>query len=117
MPVRWRMHARIAVGGAMLAATIIAFGTWAPAAELKKYESQNKDFWNKPPPDWFLGDETEAQKGLTPVDGPATGLSADQIQANLKKIKLPPGFQISLYASGINSARQMAWGDKGTLFV
>ena len=36
---------------------------------------------------------------------------------NLKKIKLPPGFTISVYASGLPEARQMAWGDKGVLFV
>jgi glucose/arabinose dehydrogenase len=51
------------------------------------------------------------------VDGPATGLAADEIEANFKKLKLPAGFKITLYASGVNSARQMAWGDKGTLFV
>src|SRR4030095_10559263 len=33
------------------------------------------------------------------------------------KIKLPPGFKASLWASGINNARVMTWGDKGTLFV
>ena len=35
----------------------------------------------------------------------------------IKKIKLPPGFKIEVYASGVLAARQMAWGDKGTLFV
>ncbi len=35
----------------------------------------------------------------------------------MKKIKLPPGFKIDVYASGVLAARQMAWGDKGTLFV
>src|SRR5215470_16299604 len=33
------------------------------ARPLKKYESGTKDFWTHPPDDWFLGDETEAQKG------------------------------------------------------
>jgi len=42
---------------------------------------------------------------------------APQLVENLKKIKLPPGFSISLYASGLPAARQMAWGDKGVLFV
>jgi glucose/arabinose dehydrogenase len=35
----------------------------------------------------------------------------------LNQIKLPPGFTIDLYASGIENARQMVLGDKGTLFV
>ena len=88
-----------------------------PAPALKHYDSTKPDFWNHPPPDWFLGDETAQQKGLAPKAGPATGMSADEINAALKNIKLPHGFHIALYASGVNSARQMAWGDKGTLFV
>jgi glucose/arabinose dehydrogenase len=35
----------------------------------------------------------------------------------LNQIKLPPGFTIDLYASGVENARQMVLGDKGTLFV
>ncbi len=35
----------------------------------------------------------------------------------LERIKLPPGFVIDVYASGVKNARQMALGDKGTLFV
>ena len=84
---------------------------------LKHYESGNKEFWTHPPDDWFLGDETEAQKGLAPPSGPPTGMSESEINAALKKIKLPAGFKIELYASNVLAARQMAWGDKGTLFV
>ena len=36
---------------------------------------------------------------------------------NLDKIKLPPGFAISLYAGNVENARSMALGAKGTLFV
>ena len=84
---------------------------------LKKYESGNKEFWKNPPPDWFLGDETEAQKGLAPPSGPPTGVSEAELAAMMKKIKLPAGFKIEVYAPGVLQARQMAWGDKGTLFV
>jgi glucose/arabinose dehydrogenase len=35
----------------------------------------------------------------------------------LDQIKLPPGFSIGVYATGVRNARQMAIGDKGTLFV
>ena len=35
----------------------------------------------------------------------------------LNEIKLPPGFSIDTYATGVTNARQMALGDKGTLFV
>src|SRR5512140_315031 len=33
------------------------------------------------------------------------------------KIRLPPGFQITVFAANVPNARGMAWGDKGTLFV
>jgi len=36
---------------------------------------------------------------------------------SLDDIQLPPGFKISVYAQGVSNARQMALGDKGTLFV
>jgi glucose/arabinose dehydrogenase len=87
------------------------------AQGLKSYDSAKKEFWEKPPADWFLGDETEAQKGLAPPAGPALPTSMEDLEKNLKAIKLPKGFKISVYAQGVNSARQMAWGDKGTLFV
>ena len=35
----------------------------------------------------------------------------------LEDLKLPAGFRISIYATGVKSAREMCWGDKGTLFV
>src|SRR5215471_8498843 len=35
----------------------------------------------------------------------------------LDKIKLPSGFSISVYATGVRNAREMALGSNGTLFV
>jgi hypothetical protein len=100
-------------------ATILAVGAAGSAAAqdkpLKKYESGKKEFWTHPPDDWFLGDETEAQKGLAPPSGPPTGASDAELASLIKKIKLPEGFKIDVYASGVLAARQMAWGDKGTL--
>lgn len=110
-----------AIAGSVLAlATVLSFGgaPQATAADgLKSYQSGTKEFWTHPPDDWFLGDETEAQKGLAPPSGPPTGMSDAEIAAALKKIKLPKGFKIEPYATGVLAARQMAWGDKGTLFV
>ncbi|HMN72831.1 MAG TPA: PQQ-dependent sugar dehydrogenase [Rhodoblastus sp.] len=101
----------------LCAALAVSLSAGASMAEnLKSYDSTKKDFWTNPPPDWFLGDETQAQKGLAPPSGPPTGYSEAQIQENLKKIKMAPGFHISLVAT-VPEARQMAWGDKGTLFV
>ncbi|MDO9712831.1 PQQ-dependent sugar dehydrogenase [Paracraurococcus lichenis] len=98
-------------------AAAVTFGAGVASAQLKSYDSSKPSFWQNPPPDWFLGDETEAQKGLAPPVGPATPTPLNELQDNLKKIKLPPGFKIEVYAHGIPEARQMAWGDNGTLFV
>ena len=86
-------------------------------AQFKSYDSNKPSFWQNPPPDWFLGDETEAQKGLAPPSAPRRPTPLAELNENLKRIKLPPGFKIEVYASGIPEARQMAWGDNGTLFV
>ena len=117
-----KLHSLMRPWAASMTAVALFFGfgglpSAVQAQDLKHYDSAKPDFWKHPPPDWFLGDETAQQKGLSPKAGPATGMTADEINAALKNIKLPPGFHISLFASGVNSARQMAWGDKGTLFV
>src|SRR6266705_411448 len=36
---------------------------------------------------------------------------------HIEKIKLPPGFSISVYATGFGNAREMALGSNGALFV
>ena len=102
---------------APLAIAVTLMGSPAHAADVKSYDSSKPSFWQHPPPDWFLGDETVAQKGLAPPVGPATPAPLSELQDNLKKIKLPPGFKIEVYASGVPEARQMAWGNDGTLFV
>src|SRR6266404_8655366 len=104
---------------ALAAILVVAAAGQASAQDkpLKKYESGTKEFWTHPPDDWFLGDETEAQKGLAPPSGPPTGSSDTELATLMTKIKLPPGFKIEVYASNVLAARQMAWGDKGTLFV
>src|SRR6195952_3302404 len=103
-----------------LAAIAIVAGAGSAGAQqktLEKKQTRNKGIWTHPPDDWFLGDETEAQKGLAPPSGPPTGSSDAELATLMKKIKLPAGFKIEVYASNVLAARQMAWGDKGTLFV
>jgi glucose/arabinose dehydrogenase len=47
-----------------------------------------------------------------------THLSAgDDVSEKLAQIKLPPGFEIHLYAEGVKNARQLALGDHGTVFA
>ena len=99
-------------------AALVACGSLSVQAQgLKKYESNNKNFWLNPPADWFLGDETEAQKGLTPNAGQPLPSSQADLEKMLANVKLPPGFKIKVYAQGVPQARQMAMGAKGTLFV
>jgi glucose/arabinose dehydrogenase len=42
---------------------------------------------------------------------------ADDASQKLDLIKLPPGFEISIYATGVENARQLALGDHGTVFA
>ncbi len=49
-------------------------------------------------------------KTLVEYDEPESTLPLD-------RLRLPEGFEISVYASGIDGARSMAMGDDGTLFV
>jgi glucose/arabinose dehydrogenase len=109
-----RLGRAAAIAGACAA---LLMATAVQAQAVKSYDSTKKEFWEHPPADWFLGDETPQQKGLAPPASPALPASMADLEKNLKAVKLPKGFKIEVYASGVNSARQMAWGDKGTLFV
>ena len=118
--LRPRVAAVIAVGAAFAVAGLLFASSGARTEEeLKHYDSSKKDFWLHPPDDWFMGDETKEQKGTHVLNTlpPPTGFTDDEIKANLKNIKLPSGFKIELWASGLPQARQMAWGKDGTLYV
>ena len=68
------------------------------------------------PPPWKQGQPPSmADSTLAPVAQPPAPTPAGEIPVD--KIKVPPGFKASLWAHGINNARVMTWGDKGTLFV
>jgi len=47
---------------------------------------------------------------------PALALSTTDLNKQLELIKLPPGFEISVYAEGVENSRQLALGDRGTVF-
>ncbi len=69
-----------------------------------------------PPPTWKQGQPPSmADSMLAPVPQPPAPAAPGEILVD--KLKLPPGFKASLWAHGINNARAMTWGDKGTLFV
>src|SRR5262249_51973508 len=68
------------------------------------------------PPPWKQGQPSNlADSTLAPIAQPPAPKAAGEIPVD--KIKVPPGFKVSLWASGLNNARVMTWGDKGTLFV
>jgi glucose/arabinose dehydrogenase len=57
----------------------------------------------------------EAASKLAPVAAPPIPAAPDKLPT--AKLKLPPGFNIEVYASGIANARSLRIGDKGTVFV
>ena len=68
------------------------------------------------PPPWKQGQPPEmANSPLAPIAQPPAPKAAADIPVD--KIKVPAGFKVELWASGLSNARVMTWGDKGTLFV
>ncbi|MEA2885874.1 MAG: hypothetical protein QOD11_234 [Bradyrhizobium sp.] len=59
--------------------------------------------------------DNEAAAKLAPVAPPPIAAAADKLP--VAKLKVPPGFNIEVYAAGLANARSMAEGDKGTVFV
>ena len=57
----------------------------------------------------------EAAAKLAPVAPPPIPAAVDKLPT--AKLKLPPGFNIEVYAAGMANARSLAEGDKGTVFV
>jgi glucose/arabinose dehydrogenase len=57
-------------------------------------------------------DKQDKKGGTGVVDEKDTAL----ISLGLDKVKLPPGFSMSIFAK-VPNARSMVWGDKGTLFA
>ena len=59
--------------------------------------------------------DNEAAAKLAPIAAPPIAAAPDKLPT--AKLKLPPGFNIEVYASGVALARSLAEGDKGTVFV
>jgi glucose/arabinose dehydrogenase len=68
------------------------------------------------PPTWAQGRKPEQEAAnLSPHPPGLTALPANEIPVN--QIKVPPGFEVTVYASGAPNARSMTFGKNGTLFV
>ncbi len=86
MSVRAKLRtgpAIIVAAAAVVAVAGLLFTSGARTEELKHYDSSKKDFWLHPPDDWFMGDETQEQKGTHVLNTlpPPTGFTKEEIEA------------------------------------
>jgi glucose/arabinose dehydrogenase len=69
-----------------------------------------------PPGSPLIGQpDNEAASKLRPQVAPPLAAAPDKLPT--AKLKVPQGFNIEVYAAGLTNAREMALGDKGTVFV
>ncbi|MCX7244555.1 MAG: PQQ-dependent sugar dehydrogenase [Burkholderiales bacterium] len=69
-----------------------------------------------PPPAWKQGMGADmANSTLAPLAGKMTVTPVSDIPIN--KLKLPPGFKIEVWATGMPGARAMALGDNGKVYI
>lgn len=70
------------------------------------------------PPSWAQGRRPEQESStLAPHPPGITALPADELAKAVSSLKVPPGFTVSVYASGAPNARSMTFGKDGTLYV
>lgn len=69
-----------------------------------------------PPPFWQQG-RPESMRNSPLVPNPPALNAKPASEIKLDKFKLPPGFNIELWAPGVRNARALALGAKGTVFV
>jgi glucose/arabinose dehydrogenase len=70
----------------------------------------------KPPPAWQQGKPPAlADSKLAPLPGRMTETPAAEIP--IDKLKLPKGFKVEIWASGMPGARAMARGDDGKIYI
>ncbi len=70
----------------------------------------------KPPPAWHQGKPPAmADSKLAPLPGRMTETPAAEIPVG--KLKLPKGFAVEIWASGMPGARAMARGEKGKIYL
>ena len=94
--------------GLWLAGTFLALSTIAASAQQAAQ--------SLPPGSPLIGrPDNEAAQRLAPMVAPPLPASSDKLP--IAKLKVPAGFNIEVYASGMANARSLALGDKGTVFV
>jgi glucose/arabinose dehydrogenase len=104
---------RALLAGAFLSAFTLGAAAQQPAAPAPAASPAPAPL---PPGSPLIGrPDNEAAAKLAPVAPPPIAAAADKLPT--AKLKLPPGFNIEVYAAGMANARSMAEGDKGTIFV
>ena len=82
------------------------------------YNGNSWNYWQHPPADWYMADETAQQHGERPYPGQPTPTPHDELVKLVKEnIKTLPGFHVEVFASGMDGARQMVFGADNTLYV
>jgi glucose/arabinose dehydrogenase len=102
---------------ALLASAFISLFTFGAAAQQPNPSAAAPAPAVLPPGSPLIGrpaDSSAAAK-LAPVAPPPIASAADKLPT--AKLKLPPGFNIEVYAAGMANARTLREGDKGTVFV
>jgi glucose/arabinose dehydrogenase len=79
------------------------------AAALAQPKPEEEPFWAKGRP--------KAGSGAAMAPVPAFPIATAEDALPVKKIKLPPGFKVEVWASNVLDARGLRQGDKGTVFV
>src|SRR6516164_6946176 len=94
----------------LLVGTIGALAVALPAA------AQQTPGSAEAPPPWAQGRPDAAiRANLAPIAPPPLPTEADKLP--IAKLKVPRGFKIEVYASGLANARSLRQGDKSTVFV
>ncbi len=95
------------LNGALIAATLAgALAAWPAAAQ------QSTPTPPPPTPNQPTSDAATRLRGVTPPPFPA---AADKLPTS--RLKLPKGFKVEVFISGVPNARSLRLGDKGTVFV
>ena len=107
---------RALLAGAFLSACTFGAAAQQPAAPAPAAPRRAPAAAPLPPGSPLIGrPDSEAAAKLAPVAPPPIAAAADKLP--IAKLKLPPGFNIEVYAAGMANARSLAEGDKGTVFV
>jgi glucose/arabinose dehydrogenase len=106
------------LAGTVMGAVALSFAAVAQPAQSPPSAPAAPGATPTPPPSWQQGrPENQDAAKLAPVAPPPVPTAAEKLPDVLAKLKLPKGFNIEVYASGVANARSIRQGDKGTVFV